>query len=84
MMCQGLSFDPNAAGSTAKATGKQMNRLYGSVKFSGSTYKDKVCLKKNDWCANNFEFFVASTAENLNASNGLGTKLDGILGLSRD
>lgn len=84
MMCQGSAFDPTKAGSTAKATGKpMMKRRYGSVQFTGSTYKDKVCLMKDDWCANDFEFFVASTAQNLNASNGLGETLDGILGLSR-
>lgn len=59
-----------------------MQRTYGSVKFKGTTWKDKVCVS-DKWCRNDFEFFVASTQEGQNGSPGLGNTIDGIMGMAR-
>lgn len=82
MQCLGNTFNPAKSGSKRGKRVDVTQRNYGSVKFTGSTYSDKVCVSQS-WCANDFEFFVARTQEGVNGSRGLGKTLDGIMGMAR-
>lgn len=77
--CEGNKYDTNdSSGDPVRLTNSISERNYGSASLTGREWTDKVCLRPETNCIDDFEFFLISTQV------GIREPIDGILGLSRN
>ena len=78
LSCQSKIYDPN--GSSSKRDGSSGIKAvdYTDIHYKGTTYKDKVCLRLSEKCAESFEFF--SVIESSNSQS----QIQGVIGLTPD
>jgi len=69
LSCQAKIYDPNGSSSKKDGTYGIKTLDFSDIQFKGTTYKDRVCLRGAEKCAEGFEFF--SVVESTNSQSKL-------------